>query len=221
MPPQQLVLASNPEIAVQIFGDRSGVRKLQPVIGAKAPGMLARDLAETSSLTTARPRDPDPALAILDDAVDAIPQLLPKIVVLPTQKATGGSNPESSVRRTQQRNDVGVSQALARRRRPRGEADSVVLHKSGTGANPNVAVGSLRHRIWRRFECSVLHPPGAVAILSDSRTGIERPCRTKPQRERDRPRGDGTSKFSLPTAINGVTPLLLSNFVPLHGTAEG
>src|SRR5579871_6788268 len=128
MPAQQLTRAANPEVAVCILGQRSGIRKFHPVVAAKAAWMLARYLAKTSKPKRASPRGSNPTFVIFDNFVDAVPEVLAKIVVLPTQKPTGGSDPQSAVRGTEQRNDIGIGQALARRRRPRVEASAIVLH---------------------------------------------------------------------------------------------
>ena len=68
------------------------------VVAADAARVLARDLAKTSGLLRASPRDPDPTFVIFDDAVDAVAEVLSKFVVLPTKKAPGSSDPEGAVR---------------------------------------------------------------------------------------------------------------------------
>ena len=116
MPSHQLVRRPNPEIALHIFGQRTGGKDPHSVVTADAPGMVTHNLTESTAerrghaeIARAQhpgPCHPNPMLAIFQNRADPTGDVLLEVVVLPTQKAGGRADPEGSVRRTEQGHDA-------------------------------------------------------------------------------------------------------------------
>src|SRR5258708_7854032 len=154
--------------------------------------MVADDLTQTPARFRQGPRHPNASLAIFQNGADSTGDVLLKMVIFPAQKAGGRSDPEGSVRPTEQRQDRSAGQAFVRGR-PGLEANAVEFDQSRIGPDPNVAVGRLRDRIGGGFERALWYAPRGVTVLSDSRLGVERSCRLGREGQRDGRCGDRRS----------------------------
>src|SRR5262245_36520217 len=123
--------------------------------------MVPDDLAQTAVRLWPGPGYPNSSLAIFENGADSTRDMLLEAVILPTEKARGRADPESSVRPAQQGDDAGAGQAFVRWS-PALKTNAVELHQSRISSNPDVAVRRLRDRIRRGFEGALLHPPGGV-----------------------------------------------------------
>jgi hypothetical protein len=97
MPSHQLVRRSNPEIAVDVLGQRGGGQQGQPVAAADASGMVTDDLTQPPARFREGPGHPNTSPVIFQNGGDSAGDALLEMVVLPAQKARGRSDPEGAV----------------------------------------------------------------------------------------------------------------------------
>src|SRR5262249_13096956 len=132
------------------------------VVTPDASGVVAHNLAQSAAerrryAQVARalhpgPCHPNPLLVIFEDRANPAGDVRLEMVVLPTQKAGVGADPEGAVGRTQQRHDRPVEYAVVRAilaGRPALKTNAVEPDQPRIGPNPDVAVGGLRDRIGR------------------------------------------------------------------------
>src|SRR5262249_38789490 len=176
-PAQETALqGANPEVPLAILVETECAPA--QIIVAAACRAACRDHAHHAVLAAEpQARRPYRALVILEESADDCTLEIGvsgQRAILPADQTTSRSNPERSVLRREQSNDLVGRERLIPRRLPGHGSHAVKAHEAEVCTEPEVSVRGLGDRIDPPPAETLADLPGAVRILTDIERRVER-----------------------------------------------